>query len=108
MPQEFWNNDVVPVIQNADRVQNAEGSKGITGQGLAAQPEKPGFTDSQMGDDAGCPSVGRRKEEKLEGSIASSDRGEGPGHSLKGKSSGPGIYNAWDSWRWAALRWWCS
>jgi hypothetical protein len=84
---------------------------------LAAQPEKPAdqslfcFMDSLMGDDVGCPFVGRRKEEKLEGSIASFDRGEGPvGNSLKGKSSGPrdlqcqGRFLALGS----SLRWWCS
>jgi hypothetical protein len=67
--------------------------------------------DSLMGDDAGCPFVGRRKEEKLEKSIASFDCGEGPvGNSLKGKSSGPrdlqcqGRLLAVGS----SLRWWCS
>jgi hypothetical protein len=59
--------------------------KGLGGsQAWRAQAEKPAdqslfcFMDSLMGDDAGCQSGGRRKEEKVEGSIASSDGGEGP------------------------------
>jgi hypothetical protein len=64
-----------------------------------------------MGDNAGCPFVGRRKGEKQEASIAGPDRGEGPGeNSLNGESSGLGDLQRQGRPLAVAssLQWWCS